>query len=82
IRTKPQMLPSDPTTISFGANTYADVPLDPSGEPTPHAQVIRDVIAEARLADDVGIDSLGIGEHNRSHSERPLPSESTTALLI
>ena len=32
----------------------------------PHAQVVRNVIAEAVLADGVGVDFFGIGEHHRA----------------
>ena len=30
-----------------------------------HAQVFRDVIEEAALADELGIDAFGVGEHHR-----------------
>jgi len=32
----------------------------------PHAEVIRNVIDEAVLADDLGIDFFGVGEHHRA----------------
>lgn len=56
----------DPTSIQFGLDTFGDVESDlASGEELSHAQVIRNTIEEAVLADSVGIDVFGIGEHHR-----------------
>ena len=35
-------------------------------QPLPQAQVIRNVVAEAVLADEVGVDFIGVGEHHRA----------------
>ncbi len=51
--------------VEFGLDTFGDVTLDAEGKPLPHAQVIRNVIEEAVLADDVGVDAIGLGEHHR-----------------
>ncbi|MBL0938237.1 MAG: LLM class flavin-dependent oxidoreductase [Gemmatimonadaceae bacterium] len=51
---------------TFGLETFGDVTLGDDGRPLPHAQVIRNVVAEAELADEVGVDHFGIGEHHRS----------------
>src|SRR4051812_34800991 len=53
------------TTIELGLDTFGDVTLDAGGRPKPQAQVLRDVIAEAELADQVGVDFFGVGEHHR-----------------
>jgi probable LLM family oxidoreductase len=53
------------TTIELGLDTFGDVTLDASGRPLPHAQVLRNVIAEAELADQLGVDFIGLGEHHR-----------------
>ncbi|GAB2508013.1 LLM class flavin-dependent oxidoreductase [Paramicrobacterium agarici] len=53
---------SDP---QFGIDTFGDVTVTDAGERTPGHQVIRDVVAEAVLADQVGIDAIGLGEHHR-----------------
>src|SRR3712207_1372592 len=37
-----------------------------SGGPVPHAQAIRDVVEEAVLADELGVDFFGVGEHHRA----------------
>lgn len=52
--------------LEFGLDTFGDVTRGPNGELKPHAQVIRDVIAEGVLADQVGIDFIGLGEHHRA----------------
>lgn len=52
-------------TIEFGLDTFGDVTAGPDGRLLSHAQVIRDVIAEAVLADSLGVDAFGVGEHHR-----------------
>lgn len=52
-----------PEHPSLGLDTFGDVPLD--GAPANHAQAIREVVAEAVLADRVGVDYIGLGEHHR-----------------
>lgn len=53
------------TPVQFGLDTFGDVTHSLTGEPLRHAQVIRNVIAQGQLADRVGIDFFGIGEHHR-----------------
>ena len=43
----------------------ATSPPAPTASLLTHAQVIRDVIEEAVLADELGIDAFGVGEHHR-----------------
>jgi probable LLM family oxidoreductase len=52
--------------LEFGLDTFGDVTLGADGQPLPQAQVIRDVVAEAVLADQLGIDFIGVGEHHRA----------------
>jgi probable LLM family oxidoreductase len=52
--------------IEFGLDTFGDVTHGADGRPLSYAQVIRGVIAEGVLADKVGIDFFGIGEHHRA----------------
>ena len=52
--------------IEFGLDTFGDVTRDSDSGVLPHAQVIRDVVQEAVLADQLGIDFIGLGEHHRS----------------
>jgi probable LLM family oxidoreductase len=57
---------TDTSALRFGIDTFGDVTRGPDGAPTPQAQVIRDVVEEAVLADQVGLDAVGIGEHHRA----------------
>lgn len=52
--------------LELGLDTFGDITTDSAGTPLPHAQVVRNVIAEAVLADQVGVDFFGIGEHHRA----------------
>ena len=52
--------------LELGLDTFGDVTRGPDGENLDFAQVIRNVIAEGVLADQVGVDFIGIGEHHRS----------------
>jgi probable LLM family oxidoreductase len=51
--------------LKLGLDTFGDVTVDAAGHRLHPAQVIRDVVAEAVLADEVGIDAFGVGEHHR-----------------
>ena len=51
--------------LELGLDTFGDVTAGADGKPIPHAQVIRNVVDEAVLADGLGIDFFGIGEHHR-----------------
>ena len=52
--------------IELGLDTFGDVTAGADGTLLPHAQVIRDVIEEGVLADQVGVDFFGVGEHHRA----------------
>src|SRR5687768_5160228 len=52
--------------LELGLDTFGDVTRDADGRPLTHSQVIRHVIDEAVLADEVGIDFIGVGEHHRA----------------
>lgn len=51
--------------LELGLDTFGDVTRDAAGQPLPQARVIRDVVEEAVLADEIGIDFIGLGEHHR-----------------
>jgi probable LLM family oxidoreductase len=53
-------------TLELGLDTFGDITAGTDGEPLSHAHVIRDVVEEAILADDVGVDAFGLGEHHRA----------------
>lgn len=52
-------------TVEFGIDTFGDVTVGPDGKRLHQAQVVRNVLDEAILADEVGIDFIGVGEHHR-----------------
>ncbi|MDG4797418.1 LLM class flavin-dependent oxidoreductase [Micromonospora sp. WMMD1082] len=51
--------------LLFGLDTFGDVPEDDSGALVSHAAAIRQVVDEAVLADDLGVDVIALGEHHR-----------------
>jgi len=51
--------------LEMGLDTFGDVTADAAGTPLGYAQVIRNVVEEAVLADSVGVDFFGLGEHHR-----------------
>ena len=51
--------------IELGLDTFGDLTTDASGQPMTHAQVLRDVVSQAVLADEVGLHFIGLGEHHR-----------------
>ena len=53
------------SSIELGLDTFGDVTRGADGKLLSHAQTIRDVIDEAVLADEVGADFIGVGEHHR-----------------
>jgi probable LLM family oxidoreductase len=52
--------------LVLGLDTFGDVTEDAEGNLLTKAQVIRNVIAEAVVADQHGVDAFGIGEHHRN----------------
>lgn len=47
---------------TLGLDTFGDVP---GGDPALHPETIREVVVEGVLADEVGVDYVGLGEHHR-----------------
>jgi probable LLM family oxidoreductase len=54
------------STIELGLDTFGDITDGPDGKPLTAAQVIRNIVEEAVLADEVGVDYIGLGEHHRA----------------
>jgi probable LLM family oxidoreductase len=52
--------------LELGIDTFGDVTLDTDGTPLSEARVIRHVVEEGVLADQVGVDFIGVGEHHRA----------------
>ncbi|MEE8601409.1 LLM class flavin-dependent oxidoreductase [Euzebya tangerina] len=53
------------SVFELGIGTFGDVTTGPDGALKHPAQVIRDVVEEGVLADRVGLDFMGVGEHHR-----------------
>ena len=53
------------SAVEFGLDTFGDVPQDDSGKQLSYAAAIRQVVDEAVLADDLGVDVFTLGEHHR-----------------
>lgn len=51
--------------IELGLDTFGDVTSQPDGTATPYAQVIREVVEQGVIADETGVDFIGLGEHHR-----------------
>jgi probable LLM family oxidoreductase len=54
------------TQLEFGLDTFGDVTASAAGQALSQPQVIRNVVAQAVLADELGVDWFGIGEHHRA----------------
>jgi len=66
--------PPEATDLVFGLDTFGDVPIDAtSGRPVSHAQALRNIVAEGVLADAVGVDVFGVGEHHRDDMPASAP---------
>src|SRR5205085_7818914 len=53
-------------TIELGLDSFGDITDGADGKPLHAAQVIRNLVDEAVLADAVGVDVIGVGEHHRA----------------
>lgn len=51
--------------LLLGLDTFGDTTMDLAGNWVSQAQVIRDVVEQGVLADQVGIDAFNLGEHHR-----------------
>ena len=51
--------------LDFGLDTFGDIPVDDTGAPLTDAAAIRQVVEEAVLADQIGVNAIALGEHHR-----------------
>lgn len=52
--------------MELGIGMFADLPVNPStGKHKPAQERLQELLAEIKLADEVGLDVFGIGEHHR-----------------
>ena len=66
--------------IELGLDTFGDVTVDGEGRLKHQAQVLRDVIDEGVLADQVGLDFIGLGEHHRDDFAISAPEVALAAI--
>jgi alkanesulfonate monooxygenase SsuD/methylene tetrahydromethanopterin reductase-like flavin-dependent oxidoreductase (luciferase family) len=57
--------------LVLGLDTFGDRTNTAIGEPLSHAQTIRNVVEEGVLAEQVGVDFFGIGEHHTDYFPMP-----------
>ncbi|RFB10188.1 LLM class flavin-dependent oxidoreductase [Bacillus sp. HNG] len=61
--------------MEIGISTFVETTPDPqTGEVISHAQRIREVVEEIVLADQVGLDIFGVGEHHREDYAASAPA--------
>ncbi len=53
------------TDVKLGLDTFGDITHDSMGTPVHASQVLRDVVEQATLADQLGVDAITLGEHHR-----------------
>jgi probable LLM family oxidoreductase len=61
-----------PFPLVFGLDTFGDLTHDAEDRPLSHAQTIRNVVEQGVLAEQVGVDFFGIGEHHTD--DFPMPA--------
>ena len=67
--------------ISFGLDTFGDNAQDLQGNPVSPAQTLRNIVKEAQLAEQVGVDIFGVGEHHREEYAVSAPDIVMTSIL-
>lgn len=58
----------------FGLNTFGDLAAKEDGKLTSYAEALRLVVEETKLADEIGIDIMALGEHHRHEYAISSPS--------
>ncbi|MDX6337690.1 MAG: hypothetical protein QOG05_5030 [Streptosporangiaceae bacterium] len=69
-----------PFPLILGLDTFGDVTHDTNDRPLSHAQTIRNVVEQGVLADQVGADFFGIGEHHTD--DFPMPAADVVLATI
>ena len=64
-------------TLELGVYSFGNTPRTADGRYGPTAQAVRDVLEAVRLAEEVGLDFFGFGEHHT----RSMPLSSPTSLI-
>ena len=69
-------------SIALGLDTFGDVTTGSDGTPLSQAQALRHVVEEAELADRVGLDAFGVGEHHRPDFAISAPEVVLAAIAV
>ena len=64
-------------TLELGVYSFGNTPRTPDGRYGPTAQALRNVLEAVKLAEEVGLDFFGFGEHHT----RSMPLSSPTSLV-
>lgn len=64
-------------SLELGVYSFGNTPRTPDSGYGPTAQAVRDVLEAVKLAEDVGLDFFGVGEHHT----RSMPLSSPTSLV-
>jgi alkanesulfonate monooxygenase SsuD/methylene tetrahydromethanopterin reductase-like flavin-dependent oxidoreductase (luciferase family) len=70
--------PRPKRTFELGVYTFGNTPRAADGGYGPTAQAIRDALEAVRVAEEVGLDFFGFGEHHT----RSMPVSSPTSLVV
>lgn len=65
-------------TFELGVYTFGNTPRTPVGGYAPTAQAVRNALEAARLAEQVGLDFFGFGEHHTTS----MPLSSPTSMVV
>src|SRR3954452_1879458 len=66
-------------TFELGVYSFGNTPRTAGGGRGPTAQAIRNVLAAVRVADDIGLDFFGFGEHHTASMPLSSPTSLVTA---
>jgi alkanesulfonate monooxygenase SsuD/methylene tetrahydromethanopterin reductase-like flavin-dependent oxidoreductase (luciferase family) len=66
-------------TFRLGVYSFGNTPPAADGDPGNTAQAIRNVLEAVRVADEVGLDFFGFGEHHTSSMPLPSPTSLVNA---
>jgi probable LLM family oxidoreductase len=66
--------------VEVGVYTFAELAPRPGGGPAPAQQRMRDLLEEAALADQAGLDVFGVGEHHRPDFAVSAPAVALAAI--
>ncbi len=70
----------NPANLRFGLDTFGDITVDEQGIRQHDAVVLRNVLQQGILADEVGLNNFNIGEHHRDDFSVSAPDTLLAAL--